>query len=97
MIFDIGAYKGNWTKMCLKIFPSSDYYLFEPQDEMSPILNKIFKDNITIENSVLGNEDGKKVDFYQFKTSSSVLKFGKNIPSTKKVTKSLDTFVKINK
>ena len=97
VIFDIGAYKGNWTKMCLKIFPSSRYYLFEPQDEMLPILERIANDNITIENSVLSNEDSKKVDFYQFKTSSSVLKFGKNIPSTKKVTKSLDTFVKINK
>ena len=97
VIFDIGAYKGNWTKMCLKIFPSSNYYLFEPQDKMLPILNRTSKDNITIENSLLGKEDGKKVDFYQFKTSSSVLKFGNNIPSTKKVTRSLDNYIKINK
>ena len=29
VIFDIGAYKGDWTKMCLKIYPKSKFYLFE--------------------------------------------------------------------
>lgn len=33
-IYDIGANRGTWTKECLKYFPNSTYYLFEPQIEL---------------------------------------------------------------
>ncbi len=41
-IYDIGANKGTWTKECLKYFPNSTYYLFEPQTE----LKKDIKSNL---------------------------------------------------
>ena len=46
VIFDIGAYKGDWTKMCLKIYPKSKFYLFEPQDCLSKFLNSFQNKNI---------------------------------------------------
>ena len=97
VIFDIGAYKGDWTKMCLKIFPKSKFYLFEPQDYLSKFLNSFKNKNIVYENILFGDKDDKEVKFYQFKTSSSVLKFGENIPSIKKRTTSLDNYIKENK
>ena len=97
VIFDIGAYKGDWTKMCLKIFPKSKFYLFEPQDYLSNFLNSFKNKNIVYENILFGDKDDKEVKFYQFRTSSSVLKFGENIPSIKKRTTSLDNYIKENK
>ena len=97
VIFDIGAYKGDWTKMCLKIYPKSKYFLFEPQDYLSKFLNSFQNRNIIYENILFGDQNNKEVKFYQFKTSSSVLKFGENIPSLKKRTRSLDNYIKENK
>ena len=97
VIFDIGAYKGDWTKMCLKIYPRSKYFLFEPQDYLSKFLNSFQNRNIIYENILFGDQNNKEVKFYQFKTSSSVLKFGENIPSLKKRTRSLDNYIKENK
>ena len=97
VIFDVGAYKGDWTKMCLKIYPKSKYFLFEPQDYLRKFLNSFQKRNIIYENILFGDQNNKEVKLYQFKTSSSVLKFGENIPSVKKRTRSLDNYIKENK
>ena len=97
VIFDIGAYKGDWTKMCFKICPKSKFYLFEPQDYLRKYLNSFQNKNIVYENILFGDQDNKEVKFYQFRTSSQVLKFGENIPSVKKRTRSLDNYIKENK
>ena len=41
MIFDIGAHKGEWSKMAKLIFPNASIYLFEPQIEMFTYLEQI--------------------------------------------------------
>ncbi len=97
IIFDVGAYKGEWTKMCLKIYPQSKFFLFEPQNHLKKELNSLQNKNIIYENILIADQDNREVNFYEFNTSSSVLKFGKNIPSVKKTTKSLDTYIKENK
>ncbi|MBJ13589.1 MAG: hypothetical protein CMG62_11040 [Candidatus Marinimicrobia bacterium] len=94
IIFDVGAYKGEWTKMCSKIFPNCQYFLFEPQKELNLLLENPLPKNITYENILLGKKDNKKVNFYENETSSSVLKFGNHNNPTFKKTMSLDTFVK---
>jgi FkbM family methyltransferase len=32
VVYDIGANRGNWTRLALKFFPDAKYILFEPQD-----------------------------------------------------------------
>lgn len=34
MIFDVGAHKGEWSKMAKLTFPNASICLFEPQIEM---------------------------------------------------------------
>ena len=92
IIFDVGAYKGEWTKMCTKIFSEAKYYLFEPQNKLDLLLKKPFPNNIIYENVLLGEKDGADVDFYENKTSSSVLRFGNHNNPVSKKTTSLDTF-----
>lgn len=60
-IFDIGAYKGDWSQEVRKAFPKADFYLFEPNSSHNTaIQNKGFK----VFNLVLGHITGEKVKFY---------------------------------
>ena len=40
-ILDVGANRGDWTKMALEVFPSAQSVLVEPQDEMVPYLQSL--------------------------------------------------------
>ena len=91
IIFDIGASNGEWTKNCRKVFPYSNYFLFEPQEEMADFLQSMETDSIIFENLFLGEKDGTQVDFYQEGTSSSALRFGPHDPVKKLVT-SIDSY-----
>lgn len=65
-IVDIGAHHGNWTKKCLDVFPTSQYYLFEPIDY--PELNNLAGPNIHVHNIIL-NEFNGEVDWYEGKNT----------------------------
>lgn len=39
-IIDIGAAFGDWSKLCLKIFPDARYFLFEPLEEFAGVLKR---------------------------------------------------------
>ena len=43
VIFDVGAYEGNWIINYLKYFPNAFAYLFEPYEKSYNILKKRFK------------------------------------------------------
>jgi FkbM family methyltransferase len=40
-IIDVGANRGDWTRMALSIFPEASVIMIEPQDEMEPYLSKL--------------------------------------------------------
>jgi FkbM family methyltransferase len=42
-ILDVGANRAEWSEDTSNIFPESNYYLIEPQEELSEDLNKFFK------------------------------------------------------
>jgi FkbM family methyltransferase len=90
-ILDVGAFCGDWTRNCLKVFPDSNYFLFEAQEGMADSLKMMETDQIVIENIFLGENDGTYVDFYEAGTSSSALRFGSHT-SIKKNTISLDNY-----
>lgn len=63
VIYDIGAAFLHWTKWAKMIFPDSDYYYF---DAWQPLANNYSKNNInTYHIGVLGDVDGKEVEFYE--------------------------------
>ena len=67
IIFDIGAYHGNWTRECLKIYPYSKYLLFEPNEynEINSLKNIR---NIRVFHSLL-NDKNIEIDWYEMKTT----------------------------
>src|ERR1700730_14702173 len=40
-IIDVGANRGDWTRVALSIFPDASVIMIEPQDEMQPYLSKL--------------------------------------------------------
>jgi FkbM family methyltransferase len=40
-IIDVGANRGDWTRLALSIFPDASVIMIEPQDEMEPYLSKL--------------------------------------------------------
>ena len=40
-IIDVGANRGDWTRVALSIFPDASLIMIEPQDEMQPYLSKL--------------------------------------------------------
>ena len=65
IIFDIGAYHGDWTRECLEIYPQKKYLLFEPNEHVRLSSLKNTR-NIKIFNSLL-NDKNIEVDWYQMK------------------------------
>ncbi len=39
-IVDVGAHRGDWSKMAAEIFPQASYIMIEPQEEMGPDIEK---------------------------------------------------------
>ncbi len=68
LIIDIGAHKGDKTKVFLKFFPKDDYVLFEPFDEYYQIIKNKFKnkDNIKVYKKGVSNYNGSG-NFYTSK------------------------------
>src|SRR5215472_10023038 len=44
-IIDVGANKGEWTRLALSIFPKTPVLMIEPQDEMEVRLTELTKTN----------------------------------------------------
>ena len=68
-IIDIGAHKGDKTKVFLKFFPNDNFYLFEPYIDYYQILKKKFenKKNIKIFKKGVSEKNSEKI----FYTSSN--------------------------
>lgn len=100
LIFDIGAYKGEFTAVCLGIWELTEVHLFEGLPEKIGFLKSKFGNQKVIVNECLvGDQDIDKVQFYADETASSVL-YSEEI-YTKKILVNqsmccLDTYIKKN-
>ena len=74
LIFDIGAHKGTWTAETIKIFPDSQYYLFEANNYDE--LNKLSDNkNIKVFSNILLNSDNVEVPWFNnSSTGDSIFK-----------------------
>jgi len=74
VIFDVGAYIGNWTRLARKIFPEARVLMIEPQPSKKQSLQQ-FADqhqNITFRSALVGAESKPTVPFFDMETGSSV-------------------------
>jgi len=97
IIFDIGAYHGDWTRECIKIFPYKRFILFEPIEYKELNLLKNLP-NVRVFNEILNNKN-IEVDWYEMKnTGDSIFKENskcfENCNAIKKYSYSLNHIIK---
>jgi len=95
-ILDIGAFVGEWTKSMLKIYPVSDYYLFEGNNQEK--LDSYSNNHVHVYKNIILNEKVEEVDWYQTSyTGDSFCKENtshyKDIKPVKRTTIDLNSFL----
>jgi FkbM family methyltransferase len=62
-IIDVGANRGDWTRMALSVFPETKVVMIEPQQEMQQYLNQLCRENSDLEviQAGAGREEGELV------------------------------------
>ena len=91
LIVDIGAYDGRWTRMIKGVFPESRVFMIDAQSAKQPALEAVkvqFLGTADYAISLLAAESGRKIDFQQMESGSSVFAEQSNVPRS---TISLDT------
>lgn len=61
-IFDVGAYKGSWSKCVRRVFPEATFVLFEPNSIHNREIENL---KFRVLNIVLGRKTGEKVLFFR--------------------------------
>lgn len=75
VVIDVGAYEGDWTRLCKTLFPSAAVLLVEPLEARATELTHLAAhfDNVRYERTLLGSSERSEVPFYEKETASSVL------------------------
>ena len=74
-IFDIGAYEGDFTNMCLSIWQNADITAFEAlPDKIIKIKKKFSGKRVKIVEGIVGEAVQESVPYFADETASSVLK-----------------------
>lgn len=75
-IYDVGAYRGDFARQVLNLWPKTKVTCFEPLPQMAESLNDLsaaFPDRVQLQPSLLGDRVDESVDFHVGETASSVL------------------------
>jgi FkbM family methyltransferase len=72
-VLDIGAYVGNWTRMCKGIWPEARVCMFEPQEDKRPGLERLVRElpGVELKTTLLGDKPDVRVTFYKAESGSS--------------------------
>ena len=72
-IYDIGCFKGIWTKKLLQIFNNSNFFLFDANSENINELQKLQKKFSNVQYKItLLSDDIKEYEFFKMKSGSSI-------------------------
>lgn len=73
---DVGAYNGEWTRLCKTLFPAAEVLLVEPLRARSAELSQLVAElpGTRYERTLLGSSVREDVPFHESETASSVLK-----------------------
>jgi len=94
---DVGAYRGEWTRMFKSLYPDCRVVMVEAQEDMAPQLGDVSASlqGVECRIALLGRADGHTVEFFEMLSGSSV--FPENSPAPRrkliKKTVSLDTLL----
>jgi FkbM family methyltransferase len=77
-VLDIGAYKGDWMKLCKAVWPESSVLMVEASPERSAILQQLTlgRQELSAECALLGAAATEAVRFYEQDSASSALPEG---------------------
>ncbi|EKS27740.1 FkbM family methyltransferase [Afipia felis] len=98
-IYDIGAFRGHWTREARRIFPSAAFYLFEANNLHAPFLEKTGHPFFIAAMSVEDNEAGAPLFINEtIQTSTSLHRertqsFNDNVKIVQVPTRRLDSLV----
>lgn len=86
-IIDIGAYEGNWTRMARRIFGEVPVLMVEAQEAKRPILEQVAAElpRTTCALALLGRSAGRKVEFFEMETGSSMFAERSNAGRTSRI------------
>jgi len=75
LVIDVGAYVGDWTRMCRRVFPAASILMIEPQAATQDALLQIAAkdERIEVAHALLGRRHDSQVPFYEAQSGSSVL------------------------
>lgn len=72
-IIDIGAFVGSWAKEIAQVFPATPVLMVEPQANKRRALDLVASRLLgSVETVLLGDVEGREVDFYEMETGSSI-------------------------
>jgi len=74
-VLDVGAFKGDWTRICLNVFPDANITSVEPQDVAQEELKKLASEhpNVKVIQTLLGSSVRDNVPFDEIGSGSSIL------------------------
>lgn len=74
-VMDVGAFKGDWVRICLNVFPEATITCIEPQNETQQDLQKLARENpnTKVIQTLLGGSERENVPFQEIGQGSSVL------------------------
>jgi FkbM family methyltransferase len=74
-VVDVGAYVGDWTRLCKRLFPAAAILMIEPQAARRAALRDVAKQlkRVEVVSALLGPEARDAVPFYEAESASSVL------------------------
>ena len=86
-IIDVGAYRGEWTRLIAQAFPQAPVLMIEAQAEKVPYLQNVKVDlpQAEAEICLLGSADGASVTFHVMETGSSIYSERSNVPRTNRI------------
>lgn len=99
-IFDIGANRGDWTALVLRLNPSANVHCFEPSNEtMEKLLQRRFPSNVICNNTGMGAQKEER-ELFVFESGSGLNSLYQRVgldefglkPPSKRETVKIDTF-----
>lgn len=83
-LIDIGAFRGDWTRMARSIFPYSPALMVEPQKKLIPALERYSASEAGLRcvHALLAGDEGREVAFNEMGTGSSMFAEASDAPRT---------------
>lgn len=96
-IFDVGAYRGDFARYCLDVWPQTKIICFEALEDKIDLLKQLEKENPSIQifPGLVGAKCQENIPLHRAETASSVLteKHNQDFPVTYHLMRTIDSIV----